>query len=102
MGGREKVSRNIERISTSAALSGIAAGFKIADKLADGLFNMFDPVLTPEERLRGQVASKERDADAQDRIDVSRFTADRAAQRQQELDQLAEAENRRRDRGRER
>lgn len=102
MGGKDQVAPKIERIVTTATLTGIAGAFHVADKLADGFLGMFDPVLTPEERLKGEVAARERDADAQEQIDFSKYTAAQAAHQQREQEQLAAQEHNRREHGRER
>jgi hypothetical protein len=100
--GRDKVSPRIERIATTVSLAAIDGAFSVADKLADGLLGIFDPVLTPQQKLKGEISTREREADAQERVNLSDYAAERAAQRQQQLEHHAEQENRPRDHGRER
>jgi hypothetical protein len=103
MGGdADKTERKIGRIAAAVSDAGVASAFRVADKLADGFASLFDPVLTPEEKLKGELAKREREADATERIDLSNYTAEQAARRQVEQERLAEHENSRRDRGRDR
>jgi hypothetical protein len=65
-----------------------AAGgaFRVVEKLAEGLLGIFDPVHTPAQKIEARIAQAERNADAQQQIDFSRYTAGRAIERQREED----------------
>ena len=80
----------------SAGISMATGALSLADKLADGLLGMFDPVLTPAQKLEARIAQAERDGDAQKQIDLAKYAAEQAAERQRE------EERRHKDRGRER
>jgi hypothetical protein len=61
-------------------LSKLASG---PAKLAEGILTMFDPILTPEQQKEKQIANRERDANAADTVDLSRYLADREQERRQ-------------------
>lgn len=61
----------------SGALGAIA-------KVAGGLIGIFDPELTPAQKIEARIAQAERDADAQQQISFARYTADRAAEQRRE------------------
>lgn len=79
----------------SAGMSMATGALNLADKLADGLLGMFDPVLTPAQKLEGRIAAAEREGDAQKQLDLSKYAAEQAERQRDE-------ERRHKDRGRER
>jgi len=60
---------------------------------------LFAPKLTPEQIREGEIAARERQDQAEDKIDLSRYVADRERDRQQR-DQEREAKRQRGDRER--
>lgn len=83
-GGRDKVQPMIERIVPSIGIAVAGGAFHGAAKLAEGFLSIFDPVLTPAQKLEGKIAQAEREAQAQESIDFSKYTAERAMERLQE------------------
>ena len=77
-------------------LSKLASG---PAKLAEGFLTMFDPVLTPEQQKEKQIANRERDASAEDTIDLSRYQSDREHERRlQQTQEIPRQRERERDR----
>ena len=69
----------------------IGAAFSLGEKFFDGLFALLDPPTTPLQRHQAaEKARDEREAQAEHQIDFSRWTADRAQEKQnRESDQAA-------------
>jgi hypothetical protein len=79
------------------------AAFRTVDKIYDvaatALESLLSPILSPEQIHDGEKAAHRREAEAEQRIDFSRYTAEMAQQRQQD-DQEREAARRRNERER--
>jgi hypothetical protein len=75
---------------------GQAAG-KIAEVIGTALESLIAPVLTPEQRRQGEIASRERQADAAEQADFSRYTSDLAFQAQQHEEEREAMRKRERD-----
>ena len=84
-----------DKVASSAARS---VG-KVLDVVADAFESFFAPTLTPEQIYEGEKSERQRDADAQHRIDVSAYTAELSQQRQQEENEKEAARRRDRDAG---
>jgi len=80
------------------ALNVIGKPLELLGNVFEGIFA---PKLTPEQIRDGEIAARERQADARDQIDFSKYTADRAQERQQE-EQREAARQRERERDRDR
>jgi hypothetical protein len=87
-------------VSVTVGAQGTVLG--AADKIADAVSSLFAPVLTPEQKLEGEIAGRVPESEGRQRIDFSRYTAERAQAVQREEGHLAERENERRDQGRDR
>jgi len=74
---------------------------KTIDVAADAFASLIAPVLTPEQIRQGERAASRREAQTEDAIDFSRYTAEMAVQRQQQ-EQEREAARQRERGGRER
>lgn len=80
---------------TTAALGNlgglaIGAAFSLGENILDGLFALLDPPMTPLQRHQAaEKARDEREAQAEHQIDFSKYTADRAQERQNHQDQQA-------------
>jgi hypothetical protein len=94
VGAREKAGTKIERIGSTGGMAAIGGLLKGAEKIADGLLNMFDPVLTPAQKLEAKIHEKEREADADQQVDISKYTAERAAQQMQDRERIERGRDR--------
>jgi hypothetical protein len=75
----------------------VAAGaFGAVAQIAEGLIGIFDPELTPAQKIEARIAQAERDAEAQQHVSFARYTAARATEQQRE--QVHRREERERDR----
>jgi hypothetical protein len=57
---------------------------KTLDFASDAIASLFAPTLTPEQIRKGEIAAQRREAEAEHTIDLSRYTAELAHQRQQQ------------------
>jgi hypothetical protein len=71
---------------------------KLFDVFSSGFESLLTPIETPEQKQDAAQAKREREAEAADRIDVSRYLADREQERQRQQDQ-ERANAQRRERG---
>jgi len=55
-----------------------------AGKLAEGLFELIDPVLTPAQKREKEIATRMRDAEAAGTTDLARYVAEREKERERE------------------
>jgi hypothetical protein len=78
-------------IHKSAGLAGNVLGGlgKTAEVLTDAFESLLSPKLSPEQIHQGEKATRERELEAERSIDFSRYTGDRAQQRQTEQEQQA-------------
>jgi hypothetical protein len=83
------------------ALGPAARVGKTLDVVGSAIESFFAPQLTPEQKLDGTIATRNREIETEQTIDFSRYTAERAAIQQQEQERQASQE-RQRDRERER
>jgi len=96
MGGGTRGRPILGRAVPSIGL-GVATGvLKSADKIADAFSSLFDPILTPAQKLEGRIAQAERDEKAQQQLDSSKYAAEQSVERRRDEEQ------RHRDPGRER
>jgi hypothetical protein len=72
---------------------------KAFDIVSDALDSLIAPKLTPEQIYEGEKAKSRRDDDAENSIDFSRHTADKAQRQRQWEDEQEEARRRERERG---
>ncbi len=90
-------------VKAPAIVKAPAAALNILSKPLELLGNVFEglfaPKLTPEQIREGEIAARERQDQAEDKIDLSRYVADRERDRQQR-DQEREAKRQRGDRER--
>ena len=90
------------KVASSIGIAVVNGALKGAEKIADGLLGMFDPVLTPAQKAEGELASREREADARQTIDFAKYTSENAQRLQQEQERQRARENERGEQGRER
>lgn len=85
----------------AAILKPVAMGLNLIGKPLEILGNLFEPpVLTPEQKRAGEIATRERQADAREQIDLSNVAGQRAQERQrQEESEAARQRERERERG---
>lgn len=100
--GGEKGKLKQIKIASSAGIAAANAAFKGAEKIADGLLGMFDPVLTPAQKAEGEIASREREADARQTIDFAKYTSENTQRSQEEQERQRAHEKERGEQGRER
>lgn len=84
------------RIPSIVTATPLRAAGKAADFVSDLFESFFSPKLTPEKIHKGEQAMREREADVQHTLDLSRFTTER----QQDLQRREDQERNRQDRDR--
>ncbi len=79
-----------------AAIKGVKLGGsalrsfgKAFDAVSDAFSSLFAPTPTPQQQHENNLAARKREAEAEDAIDFSRFTAELARQREQEETEIA-------------
>jgi hypothetical protein len=80
--------------------TGRAAG-KVMESLSGAVESLFAPRLTPEQKRDGEITTQRRQAEAEQKIDFTKYTAERAHETRQEQEREA-AKQRQPDQGRER
>jgi hypothetical protein len=94
--------KDIKRVPAALERGALRTVGKILDMFSGGFESIVAPVATPEQKQDAAEAKREREAEAADKIDVSRYLADREHERQRQQDQERENSQRRERGGRER
>jgi len=94
--------KDIKRVPAALDRGALRTVGKILDMFSGGFESIVAPVATPEQKQDAAEAKREREAEAADKIDVSRYLADREHERQRQQDQERENSQRRERGGRER
>ena len=100
MGGRDKLKPI--KVASSIGVAAVNGAFKTAEKIADGVLGIFDPVLSPAQKADGEIASREREADACQTIDFAKYTSENTQRSMEEQERQQARENGRGEQGRER
>ncbi len=80
---------------TGAANAAMSAMSKTLEAASDAVASLFAPTLSPAQIAMGEQAKSKREAEAEDNIDFTRYTADLAQQRRQEQEREAARERER-------
>ena len=92
------VAKNIKAPAAALGKTAIGVG-GVLHSVADAFGSLFAPTLTPQEAQKADNARHRREAEAEDSIDYSRYTAEAARQRQQQENEREAERQRQRDGG---